>query len=135
MSFSLASLFGLSQAQALVILFVLLPFALAAIVVPLVAWSASRGPKPVLTSEILAHGDPATARIVSVRPLGGFLDARPMVRFGLRVTAPGEEPFDLEVYQSFPRGAVRDFRVGDEVEVRLTADRSAGAIVWGGPNR
>ncbi len=129
-----ASLFGLTTTQALVVLFVVLPFVLAAVIVPIVGWWSSRGPKPVLTSEILARGLPARAEILSVRPMGGFLDMRPMVRFALRVTADAaEEPFELEVVQSFPRDVIRDFRVGDTVRIRLTEDRSAGAIVWGGP--
>jgi hypothetical protein len=128
-----ASLFGLTQAQALLLLFLVLPFAVAALVIPLVAWRSSGQPKPVLTSEILAQGVPAEAEILSVRSLGSILDVRPMVRFQLRVTAhPDEAPFELEVVQSLPRGAVRDFQPGDTVEVRITADRSAGAVVWSG---
>lgn len=130
----LASLFGLTTSQALVVLFVLLPFALAAVIVPLVGWRSSRGPRPVLTSEILARGLPAEAEIRSVRPLGSIVDVRPMVRFELLVrAAPDEEPFELEVVQSLPRALVREFRPGDMVEVRVTEDRSAGAIVLGGP--
>jgi hypothetical protein len=128
-----ASLFGLSPTQALVVLFVVLPFAVAAVVIPFVAWRHSNDPKPVLTSEVLAHGQPARAEIVSVRQLGTILDVRPMVRFTLRVTGGADDvPFELEVVQSLPRYAVRDFRPGDQVEVRLTADHSAGAIVWSG---
>ena len=144
-----ATLFGLSTTQALVVLFVVLPFALAAVIFPLVAWRSSRagGDKPVLTSEILATGRPAQARIVSVRPLGSVLDMRPMVSFHLDVrTPPGPprgappgasgpggqpfEPFELEVIQSFPRSVMRQFRPGDMVEVRLTPDLSRGAVVW-----
>jgi hypothetical protein len=56
-----------------------------------------------------------------------------MVRFLLRVTASADDgPFELEVIQSLPRYAVRDFRPGDQVEVRLTRDHSAGAVVWSG---
>lgn len=124
-----ASLFGLSTTQALVILFVVLPFLLAAIIVPLVAWRWSGRPKPVLTSEILATGSQARAQIRSVRLLGTVVDVRPMVRFVLDVTSPGEQPFDLEVVQSFPRSVARQFRPGDVVEIRLTPDRSAGAVV------
>jgi hypothetical protein len=128
-----ASLFGLSPTQALVVLFVVLPFAVAAIVIPFVAWRNSSGPRPILTSEILAHGVLAHAEILSVRPLGSFLDLRPMIRFELRVTAsPADPPFQLEVVQSLPRYAVRDFRPGDRIEVRLTPDHSAGAVVWSG---
>ena len=125
-------MFGLSQTQALVLLFVVLPFVLAAIVVPLVAWSHSGKPRPVLTSEILAHGDPGQAEIVSVRNMGNLFDPRPMVRFALKVTADSE-PFDLEVVQSFPRDVIRSFHAGDVVQVRLTPDRTAGAVVWSEP--
>jgi hypothetical protein len=127
-----ASLFGLSPTQALVVLFVVLPFAVAAIVIPFVAWRNASGPRPILTSEILAHGVLAQAEILSVRQLGTFLDLRPMVRFQLRVTASPDPPFELEVIQSLPRYAVRDFRPGDRIEVRLTPDHSAGAVVWSG---
>lgn len=128
-----ASLFGLTTTQALVVLFVLLPFALAAVIVPLVAWRWSKGPRPVLTSEILARGVPAEAEILSVRPLGTILDVRPMVRFQLLVTsARSEERFELEVVQSLPRAVLRDFKPGDIVEIRLTEDHAAGAIVWAG---
>jgi hypothetical protein len=116
-----------------VLLFVVLPFAVAAVVIPFVAWRHAGDPKPVLTSEILAHGVPARAEILSVRQLGTIIDLRPMVRFVLRVSASAaEDPFELEVIQSLPRYAVRDFRPGDHIEVRLTADHSAGAVVWSG---
>ncbi len=129
---SIASLFGLSQAQALVVLFVVLPVVLAVVVLLFVSWRTSGDPKPILTSDILAHGLPGEGEILSVKALGGILDIRPMVRFVLRVTAePDEEPFDLEVIQSLPRGVVSEFRRGDVVEVRLTPDRSRGAVVWG----
>jgi hypothetical protein len=115
-----------------VVLFVLLPFALAAVIVPLAVWRLSRGPTPVLTSEILDHGLPGNAEIISVRPLGSFLELRPMVRFVLRVTADsGGQPFQLEVVQSLPRSVMANFRAGDLIEVRLTPDHAAGAVVWG----
>lgn len=124
-------IFGLSQVQALVILFVVLPFVLAAIVVPLVAWRSSRGPQPVLTSDILAQGLPGSAEITAVRTLGSVLELRPMVRFNLLVRAEaGGPPFDLEVVQALPRGVIGRFRPGAVVEIRLTPDHSAGAVVW-----
>lgn len=128
-----ASLFGLSTTQALVVLFVLLPLALAAVVVPFVAWLHRGDPTPVRTSDILATGTSARAEILSVRSLGTIVDLRPMVRFALRVTPPdGDAPFDLEVVQSVPRSLVGAYRPGDRVEVRFMPDRSAGAVVLGG---
>jgi hypothetical protein len=125
-------IFGLSQVQALVILFVVLPFVLAAIVVPLVAWRSSNGPRPVLTSDILAHGLPGSAEITAVKTLGSVLELRPMVRFNLLVRGDGAgPPFDLEVFQALPRGVIGRFRPGAVVEIRLTPDHSAGAVVWG----
>jgi hypothetical protein len=125
---------GVTQTQALLVLFVLLPFPVAGAVIAFVAWRSSSDPPPVLTSVILADGDPATAEVLSVKALGGLVDIRPMVRFSLRVNAgPDEAPFELEVVQSLPRGAAREIHAGDLVEVRVTADRSAGAVVWGGP--
>jgi hypothetical protein len=123
--------FGLNQTQALVILFLILPFAVAAIIVPLVSWRASKGPRPILTSEILTQGLPGRAEILSVRTLGSILDVRPMVRFELRITPqPGDEPFDLEAVQSMPRGVIHQYRPGDWVEVRFMPDRQAAAVVW-----
>ena len=113
------------------ILFVLAPFLVAAVVVPLVGWRASKGPRPVLTSEILATGQPARATIAGVRSLGNILDVKPMVRFDLVVEVRGEEPFSLTVVQAIPRSLVGGFRRGDHVDVRVTSDRSAGAVVLG----
>jgi hypothetical protein len=116
-----------------VVLFILLPIALAAVLVPIMVWRSSRGPRPILTSEILANGVPGEAEILSVRPLGSILDMRPMVRFVLRVTDRADGgPFELEVVQSLPRAVIGTFRPGDRVEVRLTPDHAAGAVVWGG---
>jgi hypothetical protein len=113
---------------------VVLPFLVAGLVIAYVSWRSSHGPPPVRTSVILAEGQPAEGEVLAVRALGSFLEVRPMVRFSLRVRpGGGEEPFELEVVQSLPRGAVRDIHKGDVVEVRLTPDHTAGAIVWGMP--
>jgi hypothetical protein len=127
--------FGLNQSQALVILFVILPFVLAAIIVPLVSWRSSKGPRPILTSEILSQGLPGRAEILSVRTLGSIIDVRPMVRFELRITpaSPGEEPFEIEAVQSLPRGVISRYRPGDWVQVRFMPDRQAAAVVWAEP--
>lgn len=125
-------MFGLSQMQGLVIIFVLLPIAAAVVIVPLMVRWLSKGPKPMLTSELLASGTPAEGRILSVRSLGNILDVRPMVRFELEATTgSGEEPFDLELVQSFPRSMVGVFQPGDIVRLRVSPDRSTGAIEWG----
>ncbi len=127
-----APVLAFSQADGLVLIFVVLPFVVAALLVPFMVWRNSRGPRPVLTSEILAGGVRGEAEIVSVRTLGSILDVRPMVRFQLKVRASAEEPaFDLEVVQSLPRYVIGEFRSGDVVEVRFTPDRAAGAVVWG----
>jgi hypothetical protein len=124
-------LFGLSTNQALVVLFVLLPFALAAVIVPFVAWRSRDWPKPMLTSEILATGEPADGEITSVRNLGTIVDVRPMVRVVVNVSPRDGSPmFELEVVQAFPRSFVHVLRPGERFEVRLSPDRSAGALVW-----
>ncbi|HEY3811520.1 MAG TPA: hypothetical protein VGL49_08800 [Acidimicrobiales bacterium] len=111
----------------------MLPFVVAGPVIAFVSWRSSGTPPPVRTSTILAEGDPAEGEVLSVKLLGTFLDMRPMVRFSLRVHVDGESAFDLEVVQSLPRGVARDYHTGDLVELRLTHDRSAGAVVWVGP--
>jgi hypothetical protein len=128
----MAPVLALSQGQGLLLIFVVLPIVVAAVLVPFLVWRKSRGPRPVLTSEILATGERGEAEIVSVRTVGNILDPRPMVRFQLKVKAsPAEPSFDLEVVQSLPRYVIGDFRSGDVVEVRFTPDRAAGAVVWG----
>jgi hypothetical protein len=110
---------------------VLLPFAVAAVIVPFVAWRSRNWPKPVLTSEILATGEWATGEILAVKVLGTIVDLRPMVRLNLNVSASGDAaPFELEVVQSFPRSVIYGLRAGERVEMRLTPDHSAGAVVW-----
>jgi hypothetical protein len=129
-----AAVLGATQVQALVVLFVVLPFVVAAATIAFVSWRSKGDPPPVRTSTILAEGYPAEAEVLAVKTLGGFLDMRPMVRFSLQVNeGPGEAPYELEVVQSLPREVAREIRAGDVLEVRLTADRSAGAVVWGGP--
>ena len=123
---------GFSQLQGLVIIFVLLPIVVAVVMVPLMVRWLSRGPRPMLTSELLASGTPAEGRILSIRSLGNILDVRPMVRFDLEATVEsGEEPFQLQIVQSFPRSMVGVFQPGDIVRLRLSPDRSTGAIEWG----
>ena len=130
------------------VLFVLLPVAAGAVIVPLVSWRIKSGSPPVRTSEILANGIPVTALILTVKTLGSILEVRPMVRFVVRVSPPGEgfageqggptgasggagdEPFDLEIVQSLPRAVIGSFRSGDTVQAKVTADFGAGAIVW-----
>ncbi len=119
----------MTQVQAVVLLFVVLPFIVAGAVIAFVNWRSSSGPAPVRTSTILATGEPGEAEVLAIRSFGGLLDTRPMVRLDLRVTSPGAPAFDLQVTQSLPRPYARSLRVGDRVEVRVLPDRSAGAIV------
>ena len=130
----LATTLSSNQTKELVFLFVVLPFLVAGLVIAFVSWRSSGGPPPVRTSTILSEGQPAEGEVLAVKPLGSFLEVRPMIRFSLRVRArDDEEPFELEVVQSLPRGAAREIHAGDVVEVRLTPDHSAGAIVWSWP--
>jgi hypothetical protein len=124
---------AITQVQALVVLFVLLPFVVAAGVIAFVSWRSSDGPPPVRTSDILATGERGDAEILAIRSFGGLLDTRPMVRLDLRVSTAGDDAFDLQVTQSLPRPYARRLRVGDRVEVRILADRSAGAVVPAAP--
>jgi len=118
-----------TQVQALVLLFVVLPFAVAGGVVAFVSWRAKSGPAPTRTSTVLASGVPGEAEVLAVRSFGGLLDTRPMVRLDLRITTPSQPAFDLQVTQSLPRPYARALRVGDRVEVRVLADRSAAAVL------
>jgi hypothetical protein len=124
---------AITQVQALVLLFVVLPFVVAGAVIGYINWRSSSEPPPVRTSTILATGEPGDAEVLAIRSFGGLLDTRPMVRLDLRVSALGEPTFDLQVTQSLPRQFARELRVGDHVEVRVLPDHTAGAIVPSGP--
>jgi hypothetical protein len=124
---------AITQVQALVVLFVVLPFVVAAGVIAFISWRSSDGPPPVRTSDILATGDPGEAEVLAIRSFGGLLDTRPMVRLDLRVATTADPAFDLQVTQSLPRPYARALRVGDRVEVRVLPDRSAAAVVPASP--
>jgi hypothetical protein len=124
---------AITQVQALVVLFVVLPFVVAAGVIAFISWRSSDGPPPVRTSDILATGEPGEAEVLAIRSFGGLLDTRPMVRLDLRVTTAANPAFDLQVTQSLPRPYARALRVGDRVEVRVLPDRSAAAVVPASP--
>lgn len=122
-----------SQAVALLFLFVVLPFFVGGAVLWFVSWRWRGAAPPLRTSDVLASGDAASAEVLSVKPVGGFFDVRPMVRLDLRVTADDDAPFDVQVTQSIPRVLLSDLRVGDHVEVRVTRDRTAAAVVLSPP--
>jgi hypothetical protein len=119
----------MTQVQALVLLFVVLPFIVAAAVIGFINWRSSSDPPPVRTSTILETGEPGEGEVLGIRSFGGLLDTRPMVRLDLRVTTPGSPAFDLQVTQSLPRPFARALRVGDHLELRVLRDRTAAAIV------
>jgi hypothetical protein len=120
--------FAISQSTALVLLFVVLPIVLAPIVVAFVAWRAPAPPPGTRTSELLSDGEAATAELVGWRDKGAFLELRPMVAFELIVA--GEAPFELTVVQSVPRRLLSRLERGMTLDVRLSPDRAAGAIVF-----
>ncbi|HVM66998.1 MAG TPA: hypothetical protein VMU14_19175 [Acidimicrobiales bacterium] len=120
---------AMTQVQALVLLFVVLPFVVAGGVIAFINWRSSSAPPPVRTSTILATGEAGDAVVLGIRSFGGLFDTRPMIRLDLRVTTAGAGPFDLQVTQSLPRPFARALKVGDRVEVRVLPDHTAGAIV------
>jgi hypothetical protein len=124
---------AITQVQALVLLFVVLPFVVAAGVIGFINWRSSSQPPPVRTSTIIATGQPGHGEVLAIRSFGGLLDTKPMVRLDLRVTTAGEPAFELQVTQSLPRPYARSLRVGDHVEVRVLPDHTAGAIIPSGP--
>jgi hypothetical protein len=124
----------MTQVQAVVILFVVLPFVVAGAVIAFVNWRSSSQPPPVRTSTVLATGAPGDGEVLAIRSFGGMLDTRPMVRLDLRVTMAGDPAFELQVTQSLPRPYARGLKVGDHVEVRVLPDHSAGAIVPAPPD-
>lgn len=114
----------MSQTVALLLIFVVLPFVVAPIVVALVARRSPSLPAEYRTSELLAHGEVHRGEIVEWTNRGQFLDRRPMVSMRVRV---GDE--EMIITQSVPRRLLPKVRAGAEVDVRLSADHKAGAVV------
>lgn len=113
---------------AALLLFVVLPIVLG---VAVIAWVQRHAPAVTAghrTSDLLRDGIPATGTLIDWRTPGqSFLDSRPMTTF--RVTLHGDEPVELSITQSVPRGVLSSMKPGMEVDVRLSEDRSAGAVV------
>src|SRR5713101_4926676 len=97
----------------------------------LVSWRSSEPPAGTRTSELLATGEPASGEILDVRTTGGFLDARPMVQFLVRVRTAEAPELEIVVIQSVPRRMLAEMTPGTSVELRLSPDRAAAAIVLG----
>lgn len=120
---------AVSQSVSLLLLFVVLPFVVGAVVMSLVARRSPATRPGTRTSEILAQGQDAQAEIVDRRTAGGFLDPRPMVHFLLRLDSADEAGVELTVTQSIPRRLLPELQPGAVVRVRLSQDRTVGAIV------
>ena len=117
----------MSTGVALLLIFVVLPFVVAPIIVSLVARRSPSMPAEYRTSELLAHGEIHRAEVLEWVNRGQFLDPRPMVSVRLQVDAA--DPFELVVTQSVPRRLLGKLRAGEQLEVRLSADHRAGAVV------
>ena len=123
---------AVTQSAALVFLFVILPFVLAVVV----AWFVERRSEPYpaerTTSVILREGTPAEATLADWRlPPQSFLDRHPMVTFDVEVH--GDAPTAMQITQSVRRAVLRSLEKGMTVDVRLSPDREAGAIVFDAP--
>jgi hypothetical protein len=125
--------FALSQTSALLLLFIVLPIVAAPLIVALVSWHGQTVPAGLRTSDLLRDGEPAEAELLGWKNRGLFLDRTPMVAFRLAVQppgAPGADPIELAVTQSTPRPLLSGLSAGMTIEVRLSPDRTAAAIVW-----
>ncbi len=119
----------MSASTALLLLFVVLPIIAAPIVVAIVARRSPALPAGLRISELLEHGEPATAELLEWKNKGPFLfDGRPMVAFRLAVRS-SDEPFELIITQSVPRQLVARLSRGMTLDVRVSPDHIAGAIV------
>lgn len=112
----------------LLVLFVVLPVVLAYVVARFVQSRAEPFPEEHRTSVILRDGEPAQGQLLDWRtPAQSFLDRHPMVTF--RVAVSGDAPFEMSITQSVPQSVLRRLEKGMTVDVRLSADHLAGAIV------
>ena len=118
----------MSLGTALLLLFVVMPVVVAVGVVALVKWRSPDVPAEHLTSELLRDGTPAKGTLVEWHITGqSFLDRRPMVDF--RVALREDEP-EVSITQSVPREVLHRMKPGMPVDVRLSEDGSAGALVF-----
>ncbi|GAC1320721.1 MAG: hypothetical protein NVSMB12_20570 [Acidimicrobiales bacterium] len=116
---------------ALLLLFVVLPFVVAGGVIAFISWRSGDDNAPIRTSDVLREGEPASAEVLTVRNLGTILDVRPMIRVHIRISPAVGAAFELDVTQAVARSEVRRIRVGEQVDVRVLADRSAAALIAG----
>ena len=120
---------GLLVVMALLLLFVVVPVVTAVAVVALVQWRSAAVPAGYRTSDLLRDGTPATATLIEWRTPGqSFLEARPMATF--RVAVADHEPGELSITQSVPRAVLRRMKPGMDLNVRLSPDGLAGAVVF-----
>ncbi len=120
----------MSQTAALLLLFIVLPLVVAPIVIAFVARRSPALPPGFRTSELLLDGEPAEAELLAWKNKGPFLfDSRPMVEFKLAVRTDAGERIDLVIVQSFPRAVLSQLAEGMTLDIRLSADHTAGAIV------
>lgn len=79
---------------------------------------------------ILETGRPATAIVLSVSEVGPYYSRVPHLSFRLRVTPPGEPPFEARARGFFHTIDFPRLQPQAQVEVRFDpADRSAVAVV------
>jgi hypothetical protein len=115
-----------SGSAVLLLLFIVLPIVVAPVVIWLVARQSPELPRALRISELLEHGEPADAELLAWKNKGPFLlDSRPMVACHV-VVHGGEELF---ITQSIPRPVLNKFVKGMTLDIRLSADHTAGAIV------
>jgi hypothetical protein len=118
-----------SSGTVLVLVFIVAPLVLAPIVIGIVARTSPEVPPELRISELLEHGEAAQAELLEWKRRGPFLfDSRPMVAFRLSVRAAGE-PFELQLMQSVPRHFFNRLSKGMTLQVRVSPDHTAGAIV------
>jgi hypothetical protein len=118
-----------SGTAALLLLFIVLPIVVAPIVIAIVARRSPVLPPGMRISELLEHGEPGDAELLEWENKGPFLfDSRPMVAFHLSVRCDDEQ-FELDLTQSVPRQFVAGLSKGMMLDVRVSPDRTAGAIV------
>ncbi|MBA3654083.1 MAG: hypothetical protein H0W70_07795 [Actinobacteria bacterium] len=115
----------MSQPAALLLLFVVLPLVVTPIVVAIVVRRSPDLPPEYRTSWLLEHGEPVSGELVSWKNKGPFLlDGRPMVAFVVLVA--GER---LDFTQSVPRHVVGELSEGMTLDVRVSPDRRAAAMI------
>ena len=76
-----------------------------------------------------AAGEPASARVLSVRQTGTWVNTNPEVALELEVTRSGSAPYRLTLKAVVPQPQLAAVQPGQALRIRVAADRPTRAVL------